>query len=175
MTSQWSENVYASTWKMIYNSLGIYFSHGDIQGRSCLNSLRPSDAYMRRWTGPSSVQIMACRLFGAKPLCWNIVDRAFRNKLQWNFNRNSNIFIHEIAFENRVCEMASILSRPQCVKLVYPILMNQTDGGAFQYLILRLFRSREVLRPRHKEFKFSFEITSELFSSSAAQTPAKLT
>ena len=30
------------------------------------------------------------------------------NKLQWNFNRNSNIFIHENAFENVVCEMASI-------------------------------------------------------------------
>ena len=32
------------------------------------NSLRLSDAYMRRWTGSSLVQIMACRLFGAKPL-----------------------------------------------------------------------------------------------------------
>ena len=39
-----------------------------------------------------------------------------RNKLQWNFNRYSNIFIQESAFENVVCEMASILSRPQCVK-----------------------------------------------------------
>ena len=33
-----------------------------------VNSLRPSDAYMRRWTGSSLLQIMACRLFGAKPL-----------------------------------------------------------------------------------------------------------
>ena len=32
------------------------------------NSLRPSDAYMRQKTRPSLVQIMACRLFGAKPL-----------------------------------------------------------------------------------------------------------
>ena len=32
------------------------------------NTLRPSDAYMRRWTGSSLVQIMACRLFGTKPL-----------------------------------------------------------------------------------------------------------
>ena len=30
------------------------------------------------------------------------------NKLQWDFNRNSNIFIQENAFENVVCEMASI-------------------------------------------------------------------
>ena len=33
-----------------------------------LNALRPSDAYIRRGTGSSLVQIMACRLFGAKPL-----------------------------------------------------------------------------------------------------------
>ena len=33
-----------------------------------INSLRPSDAYIRHWTGSSMVQIMACRLFGAKPL-----------------------------------------------------------------------------------------------------------
>ena len=34
----------------------------------CVNSLRPSDAYMPQWNGPSSAQIMACRLLGAKPL-----------------------------------------------------------------------------------------------------------
>ena len=37
------------------------------------------------------------------------------NKLQWNFIRNSNISIQQNALENVVCEMASILSRPQCV------------------------------------------------------------
>ena len=35
---------------------------------SSLNSLEQGDAYMRQWTGPSLDQIMACRLFGAKPL-----------------------------------------------------------------------------------------------------------
>ena len=39
---------------------------------------------------------------------WNIVNWTLGNKLQWNFNRNSNIFIHENAFENVVCEMGSI-------------------------------------------------------------------
>ena len=47
--------------------------------------------------------------------CWNIVNSTLRNKLQWNFNRNSNIFIQENAFESVVCETAVILSRPQCV------------------------------------------------------------
>ena len=61
---------------------------------------------------------MACRLDGAKPLSepmLDIVNWTLRNKLQWNSNRNSNIFIHENALENVVCEMASILPPPQCV------------------------------------------------------------
>ena len=32
------------------------------------------------------------------------------------FNRNSNIFIQESAFQGVVCETAAILSRPECVK-----------------------------------------------------------
>ena len=48
--------------------------------------------------------------------CWIIVNWTLRNKHQWNFNRNSIIFIHENALEHVVCEMASILSRPQCVE-----------------------------------------------------------
>ena len=62
---------------------------------------------------------MACRLVGAKPLSepmWNIINWTLRNKVQWNFNRNSWSFIQENAFERVVCEMTAILSRPQCVK-----------------------------------------------------------
>ena len=33
-----------------------------------LNSSSPSAAYMRQWIGSALVQIMACHLFGAKPL-----------------------------------------------------------------------------------------------------------
>ena len=40
--------------------------------------------------------------------CWNIVNWTLRNKLQWNLNPNSYIFIQENAFENSVCEMAAI-------------------------------------------------------------------
>ena len=35
---------------------------------SCVHSNPPSPAYMRQWTGSALVQVMACRLFGAKPL-----------------------------------------------------------------------------------------------------------
>ena len=49
--------------------------------------------------------------------CWNIVNWTFRKKRQWNSNRNSYIFIQEIAFQNAVCEMAFTLSRSQCVEI----------------------------------------------------------
>ena len=34
----------------------------------CINSLRPNDAYMRPYNITTLLQIMACRLFGTKPL-----------------------------------------------------------------------------------------------------------
>ena len=47
--------------------------------------------------------------------CWDIVNWTLRKNFQWNFNRHSCIFIQEIALKNVVCELASILLRPQCV------------------------------------------------------------
>ena len=39
-----------------------------------INSLRPIDAYMCQQYGPSLVQIVACHLFGAKPLSEPMVE-----------------------------------------------------------------------------------------------------
>ena len=55
---------------------------------SLINSVRPSDAYMRLQHRPSLVQIMACRLFGAKPLSEPMLAYCQlhpRNKPQWHF------------------------------------------------------------------------------------------
>ena len=46
---------------------------------------------------------------------WNIVNWTLGNKLQWNLNRNLNIFIQKNAIENVVWKMAAILPGPQCV------------------------------------------------------------
>ena len=43
--------------------------------------------------------------------CWVIVNWTLRNKVQWNLNQNTKVFIHENAYENIVCEMAAILCR----------------------------------------------------------------
>ena len=66
------------------------------------------------------------------------------NKLQWNFNRNSNIFIRENTFESVVCEMAAMLSWPQCVNigLIAPqhsrVFSNHTNLLELQNTLLDL-------------------------------------
>ena len=64
----------------------------DICNDYFINSLRPSDAYMRRqtnhdWTAPSHYQNQ----------CLNNVIWTLSNKLQWNFSRKSNIFVQKNA------------------------------------------------------------------------------
>ena len=69
-----------------------------------INSSPPSAAYMRQWIGSALVQIMACRLFGAKTLSKPVLDQ------------NKKLFSHENAPESIVCEMAAILFRGRWVK-----------------------------------------------------------
>ena len=54
--------------------------------------------------------------------CWNVVNWTLRIKFKWNFNRNAHIFIQANAFQKVVCKMSAIVSRPQCVKLVFDFL-----------------------------------------------------
>ena len=58
------------------------------------------------------VQIMDCRLVGAKPLS------ELKINLQWNVKPNPCISIQENASENIFWKMAVILSRPQWIKQV---------------------------------------------------------
>ena len=83
-----------------------------------INPLRSSDAYTCHWLRyVSLVQIMACRLVGAKPWSWPRLKYCQFNTKEtflWDCNRNS--YIQENPFENVVWQMASILSRFQCAK-----------------------------------------------------------
>ena len=47
--------------------------------------------------------------------CWDIFYWSQRNKLQWNFNQNTESYIHQIAIENTVWEMTAIFSRQRWV------------------------------------------------------------
>ena len=105
------------------------------------------------------VQIMACRLDGAKPSsepmapshhlnqCWNIVNWTLRNKLRWNFSRNSNIFFQKNAHENVVCVIASISSRPQWVNSLWPIYAQQYQelwASLVQIMAYHLFITKAI-------------------------------
>ena len=72
--------------------------------------------------------------------CWNIVNWTFRNKLQWNFNRNLNIFIQENALDNVVCEMAFILSRPQCVKYLHSQIGTRRNSCVLNGCLTKMSR-----------------------------------
>ena len=88
-----------------------------------VNSSSPSAAYMQQWIWSALVQIMASRhsaLSHYLNQCLVIVNWTLRHKLQWNLNRNTNIFIYEIFFEIAVCEIAAILSRGRWVNSVWP-------------------------------------------------------
>ena len=52
--------------------------------------LRTYDAYMRHWTGSSVVQIMACRLCGAKPLPAPMLTHCQLDHWKQNVTENSN-------------------------------------------------------------------------------------
>ena len=87
-----------------------------------LNSLRPSDAYMRQYYIPTLVQIMACRLFDAKPLSGPMLPHC-----QWDpkehmsviFYSKFKVFIHVNALEHAVLELTAIWSRTQYRWSVY--------------------------------------------------------
>ena len=104
------------------------------------NSLRLSGAYMRWQPRTSLVQIMACCLFDAKPLSGPMpkyCQLGPGNKLQWRFSRNLNISIDKDAFENVVCYIAAILSRPQWVKRRVWIRVCNIQGVRSSWQITR--------------------------------------
>ena len=87
-----------------------------------VNSSPPSAAYTRRWTGSSLVQVMACRLFGAKPLpepmlvycqldSWKQVSVKFESEfLSFSFTK--------MHLKMWSAQMAAILSRGKWVKVM---------------------------------------------------------
>ena len=46
-----------------------------------------------------------------------------KNTFQWNFIWNSEVFIKENAFQNAVCQMAAILSLPQCISTCHAVTL----------------------------------------------------
>ena len=87
--------------------------------------------------GLTLVQIVACHLFGAKPLSEPMLGYFQldpRNTRQWKFDQNIKIFIRMNASENIVSKMTAILSRGRWIYTVSSgykhkhILSQQADS-----------------------------------------------
>ena len=79
------------------------------------NSLRPSDAYMCRWTMTTLVQIMACCLDGAKILSEQMFIYSITT-LGTNFSENL-IQSHTFSFKKMHLKMSSGECRSSCLGL----------------------------------------------------------
>ena len=54
------------------------------------------------------------------------------NKIQWNINRISYIFIQENAFEYVVCKMSDILFWPKCYEIDHNVTWHTVPLHMFQ-------------------------------------------
>ena len=81
-----------------------------------VKSPRPSNAYMRQQTRELLVQIMDCYLLGAMQFEAVLV---YRNvlPLETNVNNMRREKLEESRFENVICKLSTILSRPRCSEL----------------------------------------------------------
>ena len=66
--------------------------------------------------------------------CWNIVNCIRKNKLQWNFNWNSNSFFEENAFEKVVCEMVAICLGFNVLTLYTQYILTTEHHAPMTYL-----------------------------------------
>ena len=94
--------------------------------------------------------------------CWNIGNWTARNKIQWNFNWNSNIFIQENAFQSIVWEMVAIFSRPQYV--------NSQDHPLSS--LSRTIQSFKMITfPKHNQEKLLANNQSTLIDTTSSPKP----
>ena len=78
-----------------------------------VNSCPPSAAYMHQWIGSALVKIMACRLFGAKPLSKPVLGLFSIRPLGTNFSEISNK-IQKFSFKKMHLKMLSAKWQPFC-------------------------------------------------------------
>ena len=91
-----------------YQTSSHYFTHWSRVTHICVSE--SGQHWFRKWLVAYSASTHYLNQ------CWFTVNWTLRNKLQPNFNRNSNIYLEDNAFENAVCKKAAILSQLQCVK-----------------------------------------------------------
>ena len=114
---QVNQEIWIRTWIRIWIRIP-WMDHFVVLSGDCLYLQRTWAHFDDNWRWRQESPALATKLWATVADSSRLEYKpGFRNKLQWNLNRNSNIFIQENAFESVVCETASILSWPQWVKI----------------------------------------------------------
>ena len=74
-------------------------------------------AYIRRCYGSVLIRVMACRLFGVKPLPEPMLVYRQLDSFQWTSIRNSIVFIQEMHLKMSSSKMVAILSKGRWVNV----------------------------------------------------------
>ena len=100
----------------------IIYPFWDYKSIYVINSSPHEAAYMRQWTEPSLVQVMSCRLSGAKPWynqCWLIVNWNKKEQIGTNFIetwiRILSFSFKKMHLKMSSAKMAAILSKGRWV------------------------------------------------------------
>ena len=95
---------------------------------------------MRQWIGSALVQIVWLVAYSVPSHYlnqgWVIVNWTFTNKFRWDSNQNITKCIHEIAYENIVCVIASIL--PRAEELIIVCKQGVISSGLVSYGIIMI-------------------------------------
>ena len=102
---------------------------------------------------------------------WNIVNWTLRNKLRWQFNLNSNIFIQENEFEHVVWKISAIF-------VGLNVLTENSDINTFCFspnilgwrsveLSTNAFRSRLDAKTQPNKFAVCISLSSVIFDLKA--------
>ena len=129
LVQDWSKSI-SNTLELLQScTKPSYYENISVLVFSKINSSPPSATCMRQWTESALVQVMACPLLKISHYlkqCWLHINGTLRNKLQWNLDHNTILFIHENGFENIVCTLAAIFPGGDDLTLV-----SYADGKCF--------------------------------------------
>ena len=87
-------------------------------------------------------------------ITWTHAGILLTDKLQWNFNQISYIFIQASAFEKVFCKMADILSQPQCLNKLY----HCRDLNAHEYKLYEIQIQIMLIQIKHVKEKIRTQL-----------------
>ena len=137
-----------------------------IYGNIITKPPRPSYAYIRQKSRPSSVQIMACvsvssTIHYLNKWCFTVVNWTLGKKIPWNLNKNTIVF-GESACQHVVCKTTTIFSRPRCDKIYWHSVCQKVP--VIEYIIIHTSALWDVLALEELHYMYNVGTGSMVIS-----------